>query len=274
MVGYMWNRVLLKLLIVAFFLIARPLASASIIDSKEIKIDFTKTNATSQCEWFPSERYSITKEGLGWGGPAEGKDARAQAAAGSLNISLNRGEILTRPVGIGLFWRPAQSARIRVELEPAPLEITNGDGKKFHLSSGQMFARHSPDLEHWTSWQRLSAFASGTNRIFEGDVGIPGRERARYESLCGEYGKRSDVAWSSDEEAVVRWILQKEPKFFAENAPFIGYVQVLFEGEFVAGHRFTEMRVQISYSLGGLHQPPPTKDLEEQMWTVPWRFKR
>lgn len=257
----MWNRVLLKLPIVAIFLITIQSISGGILDSREIEIDFTKTNAANQCEWFPIGRYSITKEGLGWDGPADGEH-------------LSAGEILTKPVGIGLFWRPAQAARIRVEIEPAPLQLSTGDGRKYRLQPGRMFARHSPDLVKWSSWQRLREHTTSTNRIFEGDFGVPGRERLRYELLRVEYGARSDIPWSSDEEAAVRWILQKHPEFFNRNLPFIGYVQLLFEGEFVAGHGFNQMRLQISYSLGGLHQPPPNKDVEAQMWTIPWRFTR
>src|SRR5688572_28207870 len=138
----MRSRFLLRLGILVFALSTIHFVPATIMDSREVKIDFTSTNATSQCEWFPSERYSITKEGLGSDGPADGNH-------------LTTGEILTRPVGIGLFWRPAQSARARVELDPAPLQLTTGDGRKYSLPNGRVFVRHSPDLEHWSSWQGM-----------------------------------------------------------------------------------------------------------------------
>ncbi len=138
-----------------------------------------------------------------------------------------------------------------------------------------MFVRHSPDLVHWSSWQELSS-DSRSNRVFQGSIGIPGRERDAYENLRIEFERNNEAGGSNEEEAV-RWIVKNDPTFFAKHLPFIGYIQLLFEGQFVTGDRFKELNAVISYSVGGLHAEPADEEERErfrkQMFTVPWRFE-
>jgi hypothetical protein len=235
-------------------------ASGVVIDSTTIEIDLTDTNAARQCEWVPAERYGISKEGLGWEGGPGGQQA-------------NGGEILTHPVGVGFWFRPARSVHVRAELSPGPQELKRPDGKSYYLSPGRMYARHSPDREHWSSWQALT-LASRTNRVYEGELAIPGREHGRYERLRLEFAKHADGPWSDDEEAAVSWIVSRNPDFFATNLPFIGYVQLLFEGDFVAGRRFKTFKAVLSYSVSGLQQEPQDEQIKQSKWkwVMPWRF--
>jgi hypothetical protein len=231
----------------------------SVIDERTIEIDLTDTNAASQCEWVPADRYAITKKGLGWEGDPGGQQA-------------NGGEILTHPVGVGFWHRPTQSVHVRAELSPGPQELTNDDGKSYYDNPGRMYARHSPDHEHWSSWQGLT-LVSRTNRVYEGELAIPGREHRRYEELRVEYAQRDDVRWPEDEEAAVRWIVSRNPDFFATNLPFIGYVQLLFEGDFVPGRRFRTFKAVLSYSVGGLGLDPDDEHIKQNGgWLMPWRF--
>ncbi|MCW5557061.1 MAG: hypothetical protein KIT22_04385, partial [Verrucomicrobiae bacterium] len=204
--------------------------------------------------------FGFTNLGRGWLGGPDGQE-------------YNGGEILVHPVPVGFFWRPTRSVSIRAELSPGPQELKRPEGQSYWRNPGQMYARFSPDRVHWSTWQALS-LASRTNRVFEGLLAVPGKDAANYQRLRLDYANREGIPWSSDEEAAVRWILEQDPAFFANNLPFIGYVQLLFEGEFVAGHRFKNLKAELSYSVGGLHaEPPKDERIEKQMWTVPWRFQ-
>jgi hypothetical protein len=100
---------------------------------------------------------------------------------------------------------------------------------------------------------------------------VPRRERQPYTDLCREYS-RLDVPWASDEEAVVRWILDREPDYFSHRLPFIGYVQFLYEVSLQGGERIAQLKLELGYGTGGMHQPPkePGADADRH---GPWRFK-
>lgn len=255
-VGPMTVRVVFQVL---GLLVAATTACGVVFDSKTVEIDLTAPDATNACEWLPSERYGLTDEGLGWEGSPTGQ-------------RINGGEIVVHPIAVGYFWRPANAVSIRVEILPGPEELKTPEGKPYWRNAGRLYARYSPDRVHWSTWQALS-LDSRTNRVFKGQLVVPARERQRYERLRIEYGDREDVPWASDEEGAVRWILGRDPRFFAHNLPFIGYVQFLFEGEFVAGHRFKSIKIELSYRVGGLHVEPEDDQLKAQMWSVPWRFR-
>ena len=236
-------------------------ALGSVIDERTIEIDMTDTNAASQCEWAPADAFAITKKGLGWDGESNGQH-------------LGAGEILTHPVGVGYWHRPTTSVHVRAELSPGPQKLTD-HGHSYYDTPGYMYARHSPDRQHWSSWQALT-LVSCTNRVYEGELAIPGRERySLYERLRLEYAQRDDAPWPDDEEAAVRWIVSWNPEFFATNLPFIGYVQLLFEGPFPPGRRFKTFKAELSWSVGGLGFGPMEDDhvkLSEEELMMPWRF--
>ena len=256
----MWRCVAWVAALILVFLHTARL-NATILHSNEIKIDFTNTNAASHASWSPEEGAGITSEGLGWDPSPDGREVTGCS-------------ILTHPIGIAFFWRPTTSARVKVEIQPGP-GFRTWEGEKYWQTAGRMFIRHSPDLVHWSSWQELQS-GSMSNRVFEGTIGVPEREQIVYETLRLKY-QRSHMARGSNEEAAVRWIVQNDPEFFAKHLPFIGHVQLLFEGRFEAGHRFKSLDASFSYSVGGVHtEPAEPKEREEfrkQMMTVPWRFE-
>ena len=83
---------------------------ASIIGQNELEIDFTSTKeAPEKASWSPVDAVAITAAGLGWDG---------EAAAS------RDGWIQTKPMAVGLSWRPAASVNLRVAITPAPKPIT------------------------------------------------------------------------------------------------------------------------------------------------------
>ena len=193
----------------------------SIEDFKQITIDFTDPAATNAATWSTPDKLTVSTNGLGREGDA---------------ASSRDGWIQTKPLALGLSWRTPGAVSVRVAIQPPPGEISLNSGQKTTPYGGDVYVRYSPDRKHWSSWQVLEQTGPRTpeekknpGRHFNATVQVPYRERERYGELLSEYS-RLDVAWQSDEEAAVRWIVGREPDFFAKQIPFIGYVEFLFEG--------------------------------------------
>jgi len=244
--------------------LAWPNGYASIIDFKQLDIDFTSpVDAAAKATWSEPEKIMIAKEGLGWEG---------EAAAS------RDGWIQTTPLAIGLSWRPAQSISVRVAIQPPPREVQLDNGQKFTPYIGVVYARYSPDLRHWSSWQALDGGqprpgeeTAKPARRYHGTMQVPYRDRAEYGKLLSEYSEL-DVPWKSDEEAAVTWMLKRDPELFARRIPFIGYVEFLFEGPFSGGQRIQSLKVEISYGVSGLATMPRDAAVGQGR-DVPWRFK-
>jgi hypothetical protein len=90
--------------------------------------------------------------------------------------------------------------------------------------------------------------------------------------MLSEYAKL-DVPWKSDEDAAVRWILDKQPDFFARQLPFIGYVQFRYEDGFYGGQRITSFKADASCGIGGIHSAPKDRNAYKDRHLKPWSFK-
>lgn len=235
---------------------------AVIISMNRLEINFTdKDDAKRKATWSEPDKINVTKNGLGW-------DGEQNASRDSW--------IETIPLAIGLSWRPAQSVNITVEIEPEIKSITLPNGQTYTPSFGSMFVRHSPDCKHWSSWQAMNHpginNSAVTKRKFTAFVNIPQRERKEYVSYMKKYWKL-DVPWVSDEEALVKWILRKDPKFFSKYIPFVGYVQFLYENSLPGGQRITKFHAEAHFGIGGMHQPPKDQNVYKKRDNIPWRFK-
>src|ERR1039458_2920413 len=102
-------------------------ADAIINGYEELKVDFTSpTNANEKTTWADPSKLVISGGGLGWdGNPQHSHDAWIQ----------------TKPIAVGRWWRAPSAVSVRVAIYP-PIE-------------GALYARYSPDLENWASWQAL-----------------------------------------------------------------------------------------------------------------------
>jgi hypothetical protein len=241
-----------------------PKGQAVILDSKQISIAFTNAaDARAKATWAEPGQLTVSSEGLGWDG--EGAASRD-------------GWIQTRPLALGLSWRPTSAISVRAVIQPPPREFTLSNGQKSRGDAGDMYVRYSPDLKHWSSWQalqRAEPLSIGEQktpgRYYSGTIHVPNRERNDYNQLISEYS-RMDVPWKSDEEAAVKWILNREPDFFAKHIPFIGYAEFLYEGEFRGSQRIQFLKVEVSYGMGGLHSLPRDEAVYSNR-DVPWRFE-
>ena len=240
-------------------------ARGVIHDFRQISVDFTNgVSATNEATWSSSGGLSVTKDGLGWDGEA---------------ASSRDGWIQTKPLALGLSWRTPSVVSIRVAIQPPPAEITLNNGQKTTPYGGDVFVRYSSDRKHWSSWQVLEHSTPQTpkekenpGRHFSATVRVPETERQRWGQLLSEYS-RLDVPWKSDEEAAVRWILDREPDFFSKQLPFIGYVEFRFEGNFYGGQRIRSLHAEVGYGMSGLHNAPKDESIRKDREQIPWRFE-
>jgi hypothetical protein len=237
---------------------------AEIDDAKHIKIDFTNADDTAaQATWSNPDRLTISKDGLGWDGDSAAEFDRW---------------IQTKPLALGLSWRPPYAIQANVAVEPPPQEFKLGNGQSSTPDAGDAYVRYSPDRVHWSNWQVLQRVQSNPavekqkpQRRYSGQIRVSYREREEYSKLLADYSAL-DVPWKSDEEASAKWIVEHEPEFFAQHLPFIGYVEFMFEGGFYGGRRLTSLNVDIYYGMGGLHAIPKDPEVYKKR-QGPWNFR-
>jgi hypothetical protein len=241
-----------------------PKSHASIEDYKQINIVFTNAvDAQTKAKWSEPDKITISKEGLGW----DGDDAGSRD-----------GWIQTKPIALGLSWRPTYAISVRAQIQPPSREFTLSNGQKSTGDAGDMYVRYSPDLKHWSSWQALQRANPQSieekktpARYYSGTIRVPYRDRSEYGHLISEYS-RMDVPWKSDEEAAVQWLVNRDPDFFAKHIPFIGYAEFLYEGQFRGSQRIQLLKVEISYGMGGMHSRPRDEAVYKNR-DVPWRYE-
>jgi hypothetical protein len=236
-----------------------------IISNTRLQIDLGNAqDAQAKAIWGAEpNRLSISEQGLGWSGDSD--------------ASLD-GWLETKPLAVGTSWRPTPSLGITVEIQPGPSLVRSANGQVFTPNSGSVFVRHSPDLRNWSSWQvlRWEAKPQDPNvqggRIFHGPIYVPQRDRSEYYRWLAEYAK-TDVRWTDDEDAAVRWIVSREPDFLRRHFPFIGYVQFLYEASFHGGQRVKSFKANIVWTISGLHQSPTDPNEFNRRFSIPWRFE-
>ena len=252
---------IITLTLLTLFLII-PKIYSSIIGFEELKIDFTdKNDAIAKATWSEPDKIDVTQKGLGWDGVH--------------NVSRDSW-IQSMPLAVGISWRPAQSINVTVEITPEIKSFTLPNGQISTPYIGNMFVRYSPDEKHWSSWQALDYLKpqgqAVKKRKFATFVNIPQRERTEYIDYMKKYWKL-DVPWSSDEEALVEWILSQDPEFFDKRIPFVGYLQFLYETSLPGGQRITEFHATAGFGISGLHHPPKDENAYKDRDSIPWSFK-
>jgi hypothetical protein len=238
-------------LLMAFTLAGAGGARAGILGCTSYVVDLTQAKAAAQkARWADPKVIRVTANGLGWGKSGD---------EGSRDFWLET----TEPIGLGVSWRPPMAVSIRAAID--------GPG-----TGGLLYVRYSCDARHWSTWQIVPeagpAKVGDTSQKFQGTVRVPYREMAVYQDMRLKYARREDVAWSSDEEALAKDIVRRDPKYFAKSKPFIGYVQFLYEAQLHGGQRVKALKFEMSWAVGGIHQIPKKKDADKNR-DGPWRFK-
>jgi len=251
-------------------------AHTAMIASKEILLDFTKPQEIAKkARWSDPQYVKATEGGLALIMAKEDGVTTDQLGKVSRDIWIETID----PIAVGWSWRPVYAVHIGAEKIPAGKFHFIGSTTVF--PSGQMYARYSPDAVHWSTWQALLVkppdakappeAKAAAKQVFEGELRVPSSERQRYSDVLWEYAKL-DVPWKSDEEAAVKWILEREPGFFEKNLPFIGYVQFHYEASLRGDERLKGLQIRMSYSAGGMASVPKDENVRTSH-TGEWRFR-
>jgi hypothetical protein len=219
-------------------LLASISAHAEILGFNELVVNFTNPAvAVTNAICSEPDKFLVSTNGLGWGvgQTNEYRDFWVQSV----------------PVAIGTSWRPARAANVTVEIDSQP-----SDNSSFYV-------RYSPDKKHWSSWQALDQH--------HGLIAVPQSASGDYDQRFSEYSKM-DVPWRNDEEAAVKWILQRQPDFFEKHQPFVGYVQFRMEGSMPGNERIKSIKMQLAWGISGLSNNPKDPNAEKNRGGV-WRFK-
>ena len=234
---------------------------ATIDSMNTMKINLADPNeAKSKTIWSEPSHIDVNSAGLGWNGEDNAcRDFWLQS----------------KEMSIGLSWRPAQGAQIRVEIVRPLKEIRLPNGQTYTPYAGSVYMRHSPDAKHWSSWEIMESSGEKDGKcIFTAKMGIPQRNRSEYDKYMMQYSKLTDIGWVNDEDAIVRWIVKSDPNFFEKNDPFIGYVQLMYETCLQANQRLKEISITASWAVGGMHQPPKDPNEIKRMNSInPWGYR-
>jgi len=233
-------------------------ARAVVDDGREVLLDFTQSDKIrTVATWSDSKYLTLTAEGLGWDGkPNESRDVTIETL---------------KPTAVGWSWHPATAVHIEAEAVPAGSFRFGKTSIGWPSTAGTLYARYSSDGKQWSTWQALN-LRKPRNREkprlrFHGTLQVPGKARQRYTRYLKEFAG-TERPMGVDEEAAVRWILDKEPTFFEHNLPFIGYVEFLWEKRIRGDQRLKQLRIHLSYSRGGRARIPEGHDLDTR-----WRLK-
>lgn len=241
-------------------------AQATIHLQDEVSIDLTDANCVAEhiLTWSPQDKVKQGQKGLLF-------------ANSSVNTSVDF-NLMTKAYPVGLSWRTTYGVNLGVELRPLG-ETIHSDIGMLHPSFYTVYARYSPDLKNWSSWQVMQdAHRDWQERNKAGaykyaiQMQVPHQQRQRYNEYFSRYQKL-DVPWTSDEEAMVNWLLQQEPDFFEKEIPFIGYVQFLVETSMRSNQPLAEAKVSVGWGVGGLHSPPKDESVYKNRDNVPWRYQ-
>ena len=231
----------------------------AIVDvGQQVVLDFTQPDRIKQMAHWTDEHYiNSTKDGLGWDGKAqEYRDVAIETV---------------EPTAGGWSWKPVTTVNIATEVIPSGKFRFPKTGVNFPTTAGVLFARYSPDGKHWSTWQALEPQRPRDKehpRLWlQGTLRVPRKARQRYAKLLREFAG-TDRPISVDEEAAVRWILEKQPDFFKHELPFIGYVEFLYETSIQGNQRLKRLNINLSYWRGGRISIPPGHRENDR-----WRFK-
>ncbi len=262
-----------SVLVLLILVLSTASSGADLLDSKLVTIDFTNPREVAkQATWNDPKIIQASEQGLSlnW----NKRPLRTKGIPANERGTFTKNVIVhVEPVPIGWSWRPVTSVWVHAEVTPPGEFVYLPDRAEYPPC--EVFARYSPDLKNWSSWQALERIPpdnqTDPRQTYQISLQAPAADQAAYEAKFREYAEKN-VPWKSDEEAAVEWILKQQPDFFEDQIPFIGYVQLKFEIGLKGDQRIERLEFRLSYQTGGLHNTPRDESVYEDR-NGPWRFR-
>jgi hypothetical protein len=231
---------------VCFLLLSFAKINAGIISGGREKIVFSASKIQKDVTW--SKNFSLNETGL-----------ETQQLP---NKQVQDIWILSHAFPIGLSWRPPSNATF----------ILSIDGK---IETPEIFIRYSCDKVRWSTWYEFNKTDKKTKDGFdqyETKISVP-YSQDKYQKLMREWWK-TKPNWSSDEHEFCEWLIKKEPNFFENEFPFIGYVQVLIEKNSVQKMQtIKSLNIEYLWSVGGLQSIPEDQTKVRKNTEYKWFFE-
>jgi hypothetical protein len=101
---------------------------------------------------------------------------------------------VTKPVGVGLSWRPARSVNIEVEINPPGEFVFKGNS--ITCPSCSLYACYSADALHWSNWQVLKKDIpkdqNESKQKYSGTISVTQTQSQEYNELRMQYQKKEN----------------------------------------------------------------------------------
>jgi hypothetical protein len=219
-------------------------SAASGIDLCSAVFDLTRGDEVrDRIRWWPSHAMDLHEDGLGWDGPS--------------NTMWDGWVQVVEPIAVGRpnYAPESVNIRIRIDRDRWRGEI---DGKA-DLEPETVYARYGLDGMRWSTWQEIPAAEGEAAKLWT-HVGRLSVARPEREAFLEEaYRDARESPTGFDEEATLRRLVARDPKYLSRAIPGIGYVQVLHESSYHGRQRFRRIEASLYWVVPGpvppLHEP-------------------
>ena len=210
------------------------------------------TNVT----WEPANNFNVTENGLGW----------EDEPAAHRDITLR-----FKPIPIGYSWRAPAGVGVSMKVFSDRSEYILNSGHTSTPYPGQFYVRYSVNRKNWSSWINVPQDNTTDAKYwyYHVGLGVPDLNMIEYREYYNAY-KQLDVPWVDDQNALAEWIVKEDPAFFANHIPFIGWIEILYEGSIGGSRRFNEINISLGIGISGMHSSP--KDAYTPDYRSPWNF--
>lgn len=246
-----------------FAIILSTVFSATLLDASILWMDKVNVNfkpndpSLSNVIIEKSAQFTITEKGYGW----------ENDPTSSRPITLR-----FKPIPTGMAWRTTTAININIDLTSNTREFIINSGQTSSPSQGSFYVRYSTNRKFWSSWINVPSNDSSDNKLsYSTRLNIPKVDRTTFNSYQKAYHKLDDVNWSSDMDALARWITEQDKEFFNKNIPIIGWIEVLYEGNISGSRRITEININTGAGMSGIHTRPKN-GIYPDHYHSKWRF--
>ena len=108
--------------------------------------------------------------------------------------------------------------------------------------------------------------------LYDIELSVPNIDMKEYQKYYNEFQKL-DVPWVDNQDALARWIIKKDPNFFAKHIPFIGWIEILYEDSSITeSPRLKKVNITLAAGISGMATPPKDPKNKNYISQSSWKF--